>query len=217
MGFLSSVFGSRKPVDNSGPMSRLDSRASGGMTQQLVTSQSSTRRELLRVVLRDTLNRHGIPTAWVAAEILSTTSRGGERGVHWRLHIKHWEPRLLTHSVALQNALIRRVMAFDPLATNWLNGISWQFTLADESMCPPLPHPTSWTLQERPKAAAAPVSAGGGNNAAGDVIAGPVHIGDDRSAAGAATDFGGLLSVPAMPTRPQRKPASWDSTEPSNL
>lgn len=139
-------------------------------------TEAGTRRELLRVVLRNTLNRHGIPTAWIGAEMLLATSRGREPGIHWRLVIKHWDPRLLTHAVALQNALIVRVLAFDPLAAGWLMGISWQFSLADESVCPPMPHPGIWTSEARvekaPSEAAEP--AGG----SGDVIAGPVRIAD---------------------------------------
>lgn len=100
---------------------------------------------MLRVVLRDTLNHQGIPTAWVAGEVLLENSRSQRQGVHLRLVVKHWNPRLLTHGVALQNALIKRVTAFDPMAGEWLMGISWQFALADESQCPSLPHPGSWT------------------------------------------------------------------------
>jgi hypothetical protein len=138
-------------------------------------SDSTTRRELLRVVLRNTLNRHGIPTTWIGAEMLLATSRGREPGIHWRLVIKHWDPRLLTHAVALQNALIVRVLAFDPLAAGWLMGISWQFSLPDESLCPPMPHPGWWTSEPRPGEPDSVHSEPDGGS--GDVIAGPVRIG----------------------------------------
>jgi hypothetical protein len=106
-----------------------------------------TRREMLRVVLRDTLTRHGIPYAWIAGETLTATSRGREPGIHWRLVLKHWDPRLMLHGVALQNSLIKRVMTFDPMASNWLMGISWQFAFEDESLCPAMPHAGLWTAQ----------------------------------------------------------------------
>lgn len=143
-------------------------------------SQNATRRELLRVVLRDTLQRHGIPTSWIAGETLIATSRQHASGIHWRLVIKHWDPRLLAHGVAFQHALIKRVMSFDPLASGWLMGISWQFQLADESVCPPLPHAGTWTAEPRGPAPAAPPVLPGG---AGDVIAGPVVIGAARTTA----------------------------------
>ncbi|HEY8047822.1 MAG TPA: hypothetical protein VIE63_01520 [Ramlibacter sp.] len=170
MGFLQSIFGIGRARPSTTPASsQMHSQISSGMSQQLAQSQNTTRRELLRVVLRDTLNRHGIPTPWVEPELLATTSRTGERGLHWRLHIRHWDPRLLEHSVALQNALIKRVLTFDPLAVNWLNGISWQLSLVDESMCPQMPPAPTWTLQPR----AVEAQPAGGS---ADVIEGPVHI-----------------------------------------
>jgi hypothetical protein len=100
---------------------------------------------MLGLALRDTLTHKGIPAAWLSAEMLLFTSRGREPGIHLRLLIKHWDPRLLLHAVALQNALIVRLLALDPLASDWLMGISWQFALPDEGPCPPMPHPGSWT------------------------------------------------------------------------
>lgn len=159
--------------------SRMLSQFSPDLSQPARSSsaeQSAARRELLRSVLRKTLNRHGIPSTWLGAEMLIATSRGRETGLHWRLLIKHWDPRLLNHTIALQNALITRLISFDPLATEWLMGISWQFALATEAQCPPLPQAGYWTAE--PRAAVpepepvAPVSGG-----SGDVIAGPVRIG----------------------------------------
>jgi len=136
-----------------GPRPR-DARTSTMQTQGVptehgagATSPWGERRELLRVVLRNTLNRHGIPAAWISAETLVTASRGGQKGIHWRLQIRHWDPRLLTHAVALQNSLILRVMAADPGAASWLMGISWQFALSDESPCPPMPNASFWTAE----------------------------------------------------------------------
>ncbi|MDB5883412.1 MAG: hypothetical protein JWP43_3290 [Ramlibacter sp.] len=133
-------------------------------------SQGRGRRELLRVVLRDTLHRYGIPAAWFDAEVLVSTSRTGERGIHWRLVVKHADARLLTYAVSLQHALVKRLTTFDPLASAWLTGVSWQYALPEGSTCPALPNPGTW------KEAAAqvlppvePELAGG----ASDVIAGP--------------------------------------------
>jgi len=139
------------------------------------SEQGSARRELLRTVLRKTLNRHGIPPGWISAEMLVTTSRGRESGMHWRLLVKHWDPRLMTHSVALQNSLILRLLNHDPTAAEWLMGISWQYALVDEAACPPMPYPGFWTAEPAIDAedeSAAAETPGG----SGDVIAGPVRI-----------------------------------------
>lgn len=159
-------------------------------------STNSTRRELLRVVLRDTMNRHGIPSAWLSAETLIATSRNREQGIHWRLRVLHWDPRLMLHAVAFQHSLIGRVMTFDPMAGNWLMGISWQFALPDESVCPPMPHAMVWTSppeEDSGFTAPAPIVAG----PSGDVIAGPVRIADaeDENAAATKADLERLMAL----------------------
>lgn len=189
MSFLSRLLGlARAPAPslrtNSQPHSQLVSTHSQQHSVGLQGSQNSTRRELLRVVLRDTLNRHGIPSAWVSAEMLLATSRSRDPGIHWRIVIKHWDPRLMTHGVAFQQALIKRVMSFDPMAASWLSGISWQFALPDESVCPPMPHPGIWTTdpQEAQDTSPSPMS-----GPSGDVITGPVRIADAEADAVAQT------------------------------
>ena len=180
-----------QPHSQSAPHSNLSSVHSQ-MTPQAIASQNATRRELLRVVLRDTLTRHGIPTSWITADMLVATSRQREPGIHWRLSIKHWDERLMTHTVALQNNMIKRVMSFDPLATNWLMGISWQLALDDESACPPMPHPGMWTSEpHRPPEVPAPAVAGG----SGDVISGPVLIGRPEPQATAREDLEKLFAI----------------------
>jgi hypothetical protein len=141
--------------------------------EQPSTKSDSTRRELLRLVLRDVLGRQGIPAAWLGAEILANTSRSGVQGLHWRILVRHWDARLITHAVALQQKLVTRVTELDPLAGKWLTGISWQFALPDESVCPGLPHPGTWTAL--PSKATPEVNAASPGPTV-DVIAGPVRI-----------------------------------------
>lgn len=97
------------------------------------------------MVLRDTLRLHGLPADWIAAELLTSGSRDGKQGIHMRLLLKHWEPRLLVHAPALQDSVSSRLKMFDPLAAHWFTGISWQFALADASGCPPMPVTSFWT------------------------------------------------------------------------
>jgi hypothetical protein len=119
-------------------------------------SQNATRRELLRVVLRDTLGENGIPAAWIGAEMLRASGQGREPGVHLRLLIRHWEPRLLPYTVALQNSLQGRLLAFDPTASGWFAGISWQYALEGEPVCPDMPAPSTWAVPAAGQAAPAP-------------------------------------------------------------
>ena len=146
MSFLKRIFASSstagnpasQPAPHSVPASTLN-------TKSPMSQENSSRRELLRLVLRDTLNRAGIPTSWIGADLLAATSRGREPGIHVRLLLKHWDPRLMLHGIAFEQTYRKRVLTLDPLADRWLLGISWQFALDDESTCPPLPHPGIWT------------------------------------------------------------------------
>jgi hypothetical protein len=149
---------------------------------------------MLRVAIRSTLNRHGIPIAWIGADVSLANSRGREPGVHLRLMLRHWDPRLLTHAVALQNSLIERVMTFDPLASTWLTGISWQFDLPDEGSCPPLPPAGSWTAappDEGPVAVQSAIAELVRNGPA----AGPAAAGPDQSADDVKSDLEQLIAV----------------------
>lgn len=177
MKFLARLFGTGSPAR--APAGRPAANGQPASVQaahsRMHQSQSESRREVLRVVLRDTLRRHGIPAEWITAEILAASSRNREPGLHLRLAIRHWDARLPPLCVALQNSMVSRLLGFDPVAAQWLHGISWQFELADESACPAMPHPGLWTAPAR----AEPPAFAGARAAApatGSVIAGPVKI-----------------------------------------
>lgn len=141
------------------------------LSQHSPASVHSVRKDLLRLVLRETLNRNGIPQDWVSADMLRTTNSRREQGIHVRFLVRHWDPRLLVHGVALEQDFTDRLLLLDPQARSWLMGFSWQFAMADSAGCPPLPHPGAWTASSG--ANAAPASP---ETRPGDIIAGPVVI-----------------------------------------
>jgi hypothetical protein len=197
MSFLSRLFGQRAVAANRDAASVLDSGQSQFKNSQVRASKApqatahATRKELLRVVLRDTLKKHGIPPQWVTGVALAAMSRDREPGLYWRIVIRHWDARLPNCCVALQNALVSRVQMFDPMAEKWLHGIAWQFALEDEAACPALPHPGSWTAASRKEAAAAKAVVDAAR--AGDVIAGPMSI--DLPPADVKADLERLMSA----------------------
>lgn len=109
--------------------------------------RGAIRRELLRIVLRDTLLRSGIPVAWVGVEALAMAGDAEQGCVQVHLLLRHWEPRVLIHAHALQESFRRNVLALDAQAAQWLTSISWRLALPDASVCPPLPPAGSWTGQ----------------------------------------------------------------------
>ena len=181
------------------------------------SSAGRGRRELLRVVLRDTLNRHGIPADWFTAEVLVSTSRSGERGIHWRLVVKNPDPRLLTYAVALQHALIKRLTTFDPLSSTWLTGISWQYALPDGAAFAALPAPGTWRdPPQEPEALAAPAPLRASPQATADASASERAAEQARQDAnGTRADLEGLFA--ARDADFKRHGAGEDATQPMFL
>lgn len=152
------------------------------------TSPHNVRKDLLKLVMRETLTRNGIPQVWIAADMLRTTSPKREQGIHMRFLVRVWEPRLLEHGPALEKEFLQRLLLLDPQATNWLMGFSWQFALPDNHRPGPMPHPGSWTgPREAPHAPAAP------ETKPGDIIEGPVVI--PRPAEDVRADLERLLAA----------------------
>jgi len=174
MGLLDMLFGkkpaARKPAASRSPKPQF---ASSNSTLGSANSPHSVRKDLLRLVLRETLQRNGIPSAWLSADLLRTTTPRREDGIHVRFLLRRWEPKLMLHGVAFEKEYLHRLLLLDPLAVNWLMGFSWQFVLPDTTACPPMPHAGSWTAA--PVSIAVPTPALAPQHS-GDVISGPVFI-----------------------------------------
>ena len=174
MGLLDRLFG-KKPVAAKATAKRpaKPQFASSGSSQGRSGSPHSVRKDLLRLVLRETLTRNGIPSAWLSADLLRTTTARSEDGIHVRFLMREWQPRLMEHAVSFEKEYLQRLLLLDPLAVNWLMGFSWQFVLRDTTACPPMPHAGSWTAAPAPAPARKPAQA---PQQSGDVIEGPVRI-----------------------------------------
>lgn len=164
------------------------SKSAGPNSVQFVASQQgasvqsgsahAVRKDLIKMVMRECLQRNGIPDAWLGAELLRASNPKREPGIHVRLLVRQWQPRLLQHAVALEQDLHQRLLVLDPQADTWLTGFSWQFALDDTSACPALPRAGTWTAPVAAAGSAAPgkTEAATPETAPGDIIAGPVVI-----------------------------------------
>ncbi|MEJ5991224.1 hypothetical protein WG902_14575 [Ramlibacter sp. PS3R-8] len=173
MGLRDLLFGKKRAATKVvGKRSSAPQSASSNSTLGGAGSAHSVRKDLLRLVLRETLQRNGIPSGWLSADLLRTTTTRREEGIHVRFLVREWVPGLLQHGVAFEKEYLLRLLLLDPLAVNWLMGFSWQFVLRDASACPAMPHAGSWTAAP----AAAPVRRPAAPQHSGDVIEGPVMI-----------------------------------------
>ncbi len=107
-------------------------------------SDNAIRRQLVQVLMRDVLRRHAIPPQWLECQMLVVSSRSRGKGLYARLLIKHWDERLMNHAQAFQRALLTDIERFEPHASDWLHGISWQLEMGDSCPYTSLPDKAFW-------------------------------------------------------------------------
>ena len=101
-----------------------------------------TRRELVQVVLRDTMRKHGIPSDWIDCRILSAQTRQRKAGMHVQFVVRQGDEQLLNYVHAFQDSFWEEILKFEPQAREWLFSVAWQFCgkVARSSAPPPVPH-----------------------------------------------------------------------------
>lgn len=122
-------------------------------------SDNGVRRQLVQMLLRDCLRRHGIAADWVECQMLVVNSRSRGPGMYVRLVLRRWDARLMTYAFAFQNELLTAITQFEPQSGTWLHGISWEFKVGDSCPYPDMPDPAIWSTPAPVAAPAAPVPA----------------------------------------------------------
>lgn len=107
-------------------------------------SDNATRRQLVQMMLRDGLRKHGIPPGWVECRILVVNSRSRGQGLYLNLVMRHWDMLLLTYAHAFQQQLLSAITEFEPQASVWLHGISWELDVGDTCPYLDMPDPSIW-------------------------------------------------------------------------
>lgn len=105
-------------------------------------SRNAPRRELVQVVLRDTMRKHGIPSDWIDCRILSSVSRSGRKGMHVNFVVRKAHDRLLAYVFAFQDSFERELGRFEPRARrDWLLSVGWEFEGFNAAE---MPDPHTW-------------------------------------------------------------------------
>jgi len=119
-------------------VSSLPSSSSPLSTQQ----HTATHRELVRVVLRDTLRLNGIPPEWVGCEVLA---RSRDRTVlQIQLLLHHWHEGLLRYAPVIQQQLLQALQHFDPASDHQRHTVVWRFSPACQCPHTTMPAPAYW-------------------------------------------------------------------------
>jgi hypothetical protein len=105
MGWLHKIFGEDKDGE-AGPRSSLGAsqfHESETTADEDAAARNAPRRELVQVILRDTMRKHGIPSDWIECRILSTVTRSGRPGMHVNFVVRQAHDRLLGYVFAFQD------------------------------------------------------------------------------------------------------------------
>jgi hypothetical protein len=104
-----------------------------------------THRELVQVVLRDTMRKHGIPSDWIECRILSATNHQRKSGMHVQFVVRQGDGQLLDYVHTFQERFWEEILNFDPQAREWLFSVAWQFCGKAERDIAPLRDPGART------------------------------------------------------------------------
>jgi hypothetical protein len=132
MGLLNRLFGGRAgagaDADASGHTQPQSSQFhESETTAQLHGPKNAPRRELVQVVLRDTMRKHGIPSDWIDCRVLSVVTRQHQSGMHVQFIVCKGQTRLLNYVHEFQESFWEEIEKFEPQARDWLFSLAWQF------------------------------------------------------------------------------------------
>lgn len=113
------------------------------------SGERQLRRDLLRVVLRDVQISAGLSPRWLELQILETAPGNKPNGMHARIVLRSWVPRIMQHAVSLERMYVQKLMALDPQADVWFRGLSWKLDLPPGQPEEPLPAPAEWFMTRR--------------------------------------------------------------------
>jgi hypothetical protein len=140
MGLIGRIFGGDKGREGAGSHSTQFHESEPDSSDE-EGSRNAPRRELLQVIMRDTMRKHGIPSDWIECRMLSTVNRVGRHGLHVNFVVKQAHDRLLAYVFAFQDSFERELARFEPRARDWLLSLGWEFQGFNAAE---MPDPKTW-------------------------------------------------------------------------
>ncbi len=144
MSFLRKMFGEKPAASRPMPLPEPSLHDSEDPDDFSTSTRSSSRREVVHMVLRETMRRHGIPSDWIECRTLSMVRTDRSTGTYVTLIVRGGQDRLLAYVPAFQTSLREALERFDPRVHDWLRGLAWQFEGEAESASA-MPDPASWS------------------------------------------------------------------------
>lgn len=107
-------------------------------------TRNGPRRDLVKVVLRETLRKHSIPLDWIDCRMLSVLTRQHKPGIHVQFLVRKSDDQLLDYVHAFQESFWQALEKFDPKAREWLFSVGWEFYGKSTRGFAPVPKAPSW-------------------------------------------------------------------------
>ena len=145
MGLLKNLLGGRSRADTASSQFTEASAA-----EEESGSPNATRKDLVKVVLRDTMRKHGVPSDWIECRILSATTRQRKSGLHVQFIMLKGEEQLLTYVHAFQDSYWRELERYDGKCRDWLFSIGWQFVGKSKTDVLTMPKFDGWDDDTQP-------------------------------------------------------------------
>src|SRR4051812_48439335 len=156
MGLLRKILGgSDRPVSDDPAPSGTRFEESDDADGDAVEREAS-RRELVKLVLRETMRRHAVPSDWIECRMLPVVNSKRKSGLHVQLIVKQGQGNLLRYIPAFQSGMMAEIEKFDARAWDWLLSISWQFAGITAHTGGELPGQDEWQASPSRPAAIAP-------------------------------------------------------------
>ncbi len=152
MGLLNRIFKQDGGKASTGPASLPPTGFEPSDDADEAAERDATRRELVSLVLRESMRRHAVPSDWIECRILPAVGARRKGSIHVQLVVRQGQSSLLTYIPAFQSSFMAEVEKFEPRAWDWLLSISWQFEGINANTGGALPEAGRWS-------AAAPVAA----------------------------------------------------------
>lgn len=109
---------------------------------------TDVQRELVRVVLKDTLRKNGIPAGWIGCEVTGITHRNMDDELFVHLIVMEGNEALLQYAPALQRDLMQGLDRFEPNVDHSNYVVSWLLSPDCGFKRTSLPEPSFWALGE---------------------------------------------------------------------
>lgn len=127
MGLIKKIFGAGEVAEAKPTAGSSTQFAESQTALEKTKSRNAPRRDLVKVVLRETMRKHGIPSDWIECRSLSVLTRRHKSGMHVQLLVRKADQQLLPYVHAFQESFWEQVLRMDPTAREWLFSVGWEF------------------------------------------------------------------------------------------